>query len=299
MPLHPQARRVLAGLPSVWRDVAAIEALTAAKARALMNAGPPTLPAGVTFDEIEVDGAEGSLPGRLYRPSAGTPVGTLLWLQGGGFVLDSFTTTPVPATLAAATGCVVVSVRYRLAPEHRFPAAPEDCYAALRWAADRGPVAVGGESAGGNLAAVVALMARDRGGPEIPLQVLLCPMTARHFEGQSRSDPAVGALARTEAIEWFWHQYLGDRDGYDELSSPLHAQRLAGLPAAVVVTAEYDVLRDEGEAYAERLASEGVRVDLRRFEGMPHGFTDFPGVIDAADECLTYVGEAIRRSLVR
>jgi acetyl esterase len=201
-------------------------------------------------------------------------------------------------------------VEYRLAPEHPFPAGLEDCYAALGWVAERAQelggrvdrVAVGGDSAGGNLAAAVSLMARDRGGPELALQVLLYPMTARVFDGSSRHDPAVSPSAPPEAIEWMWRRYLGEEDvTTDALFSPLDAETLTGLPPALVVTAEYDLLRDEGEAYAQRLEREGVPVELRRYDGMFHGFTDFSGVIDAADDCIAVMGlrcnAVVRRSV--
>jgi acetyl esterase len=225
----------------------------------------------------------------------------MLWIRGGGFVTGSLDTDFVAAPLARTSGCAVVSFEYRLAPEHPFPAALEDCYSALSWATehaselggDAGPIALGGESAGGNLAAAAALMARDRDGPKIALQVLLYPMIARVFDGLSRRDPKLAAIARTEAIDWFWQQYLGDRDGSDPFACPLRAARLAGLPPALVITAEYDVLRDEGEAYAERLEREGVAVQLRRYDGMHHGFADSSGVIDAADECIQLVARAL------
>jgi acetyl esterase len=194
-----------------------------------------------------------------------------------------------------------------VAPEHPFRAGLEDCYAALRWPTDHaatlgghdGPVAVGGESAGGNLAAAVALMARDRGGPEIALQVLLVPMTARHFDGGSRHDPAVSLTAPPAALEWLWRHYLGEREEVDALVSPLDAETLAGLPPAVIVTAEYDVLRDEAEAYAARLEREGVPVELRRYDGMHHDFAGCTGVIEAADECMAYMAGAVRGAVLR
>jgi len=309
MPLHPQAVAMLATMPSVWTDVDAVASMTAAKARALggahLSVTDVSASPGVAVEDVELPGAAGPLRGRVYRPSAGPPSGTIVWIRGGGFVLGSLATDWAPAPLAAAAGCTVVAVEYRLAPEHPYPCGLEDCYSALRWAAERAPalggraepIGLGGESAGGNLAAAAALMARARGGPEIALQVLLYPMIARVFDGASRRDPEVGALARTEAIEWVWQQYLGDRDGTDPLACPLSAESLAGLPPALVVTAEYDVLRDEGEAYAKRLAREGVAVELRRHDGMPHGFAEWIGDVDAADECIGEIGAAFRRAL--
>jgi len=306
MPLHPQAAAALAKLPSVWRDVEAIDTMTAAKARAILaNAATRSVAVpGVAIEDIDVPGPAGPLRARVYRPVDAAPVGTVLWIRGGGFVLGSLDVDRVSAPLARASGCAVVSIEYRLAPEHPFPAPLEDCYAALGWVAEHAPalggaaaIAIGGESAGGNLAAAAALMARDRNGPEPALQVLLYPMTARAFDGPSRRDPEVAALARTEAIDWFWRQYLGEREGTDPLACPLCAETLAGLPPALVITAEYDVLRDEGEAYARRLEQEGIAVELRRYDGMHHAFVDAHGAIDAADECIAHVGAAVRRAV--
>ena len=310
MPLHPQAAAVLAQMaPIVWRDVGAINAMTAAKARAWEADATAQdeigLPPGVAVEETAVPGAAGPLRARVYRPSKGAPIGTVLWIRGGGFVLGSLETDRIAAPLALASGCAVVSFEYRLAPEHPFPAAIDDCDAVLRWVAEHAPalggragrIAVGGDSAGGNLAAALALIARDRGGPELALQVLLYPMIARRFDGASRRDPEMAALARAEANEWFWQQYLGDRDGSDPRACPLCAETLAGLPPALVLTAEYDVLRDEGEAYAERLERAGVPVEVRRFAGMHHAFAESPGLIDAADECIALMGAEFRRAL--
>jgi len=311
MPLDPQAAAVLAKVPPLWRDVEAIRSLTAAAAREWMTETSDAVheeaavPAGVAVEAIELPGPDGPLRGRVYRPTASPPAGTALWIRGGGFVLGSLETERLAGLIVAASGCAIASIAYRLAPEHPFPGPLEDCYAAVRWVAEHardigghaGPIAVGGESAGGNLAAAVALAARDRGGPEIALQVLLYPMIAREFDGGSRHDPEVGALACPEAIDWLWEQYLGDREGTDPLACPLRAESLAGLPPALVVTAEYDVLRDEGEAYAARLEREGVPVELRRYDGMHHGFSDSPEEIDAGAASIEQIGSALRRAL--
>jgi acetyl esterase len=284
--------------------------MTVANARAwaveASGHGEGSLPGGVAVEEIEIPGATEAMPARVYRPStATTRAGTVLWLRGGGFVVGSLATERIPAPLARASECAVVSIEYPLAPEHPFPEALNGCYAALCWVADHAAtlaghasaIAIGGESAGANLAAATALMARDRGGPELALQVLLYPMLARSFDGPSRHDPEMGALIRTEAIDWLWRQYLGDRDSTDPLACPLCAHTLAGLPPAVVMTAEFDVLRDEGEAYAQRLASEGVPIELRRYDGMHHGFAEWPGIIDAADECIDVIGASFGKAL--
>jgi acetyl esterase len=309
MPLHPQAAAVLGPGPQPWRDLAVIEAMTAEKSRALVadatRDAARALPPQVAVEQIELPGPAGKLRGRVYRPRAAAPVGTVLWIRGGGFVNGSLEIERAPGPLALASGCAIVSVEYRLAPEDPFPAALEDCYAALTWAAEHahelgghaGPVAVGGESAGGNLAAAVALLARERGGPPLALQVLVQPMLSREPYGESRRDPNVGVVARPEAIDWLWRQYLGDRDGSDPFACPLAADNLAGLPPALVVTAEYDTLRDEGEAYARRLERAGVPVELRRYDGMHHGFAEHPEEIDAARECVEHIAATLRRAL--
>ena len=303
MPLHPQALAELAELPTTWRDLEAIESMTAARARALERGakGAPAPPPGVAVEELVVAGAAGSLPARAYRPDSGATVGAVLWMHGGGFVAGSAAMERIPGPLSLAAGCAIVSIDYRLAPEHPFPAALEDCGAALRWIEENGdgfsgPIAVAGESAGGNLAAATALMAREAGGPRIAAQALLVPALAPDFDGPSRRSPEVGAFARPEAIDWIWRQYLGDQPGSDPLASPLAAASLAGLPPAVIVTAEYDVLRDEGEEYARRLCAAGVAVSARRYDGVYHGFAESPA-IDAAADCIAFVGAELRSAL--
>jgi acetyl esterase len=303
--LHPQARAVLRDMPRVWEDLASLTVETARSASKAVADGFVDAGSDAAVEAIELPGAAGPVRARVYRPVHGQPVGTLVWFRGGGFVMGTLEMERIPAPLAVASGCVVVSVEYRLAPEHPFPAGLEDCFAALRWVADnvsalggdRERIAVGGDSAGGNLATAVALMARDAGGPDLAFQLLLYPMTARTFDGPSRRDPAMSELGPPEGIDWCWRHYVGERDGSEALISPLRAETLAGLPPAVVITAEYDLLRDEGEAYADRLEHEGVPVERRRYDGMPHGFVDFRGKVDAADECIAQVGAALRGAL--
>jgi acetyl esterase len=184
--------------------------------------------------------------------------------------------------MANATDAVVMSVDYRLAPEYPFPAAAEDAYAATRWAHDHAAevggdpsrLAVAGDSAGGNLAAAVPLMARDRGGPAISFQLLVYPALERNFDTASYRENAEGYFLTKVQMQWYWDQYLGDDDdaAAHPYAAPLAAATLEGLPPAHIVTAEYDPLRDEGEAYGRRLAEAGVPVDVRRYDGMFHGF---------------------------
>ena len=207
--------------------------------------------------------------------------------------------------LTNAAGCVAVSVEYRLAPEHKFPAAADDSYAAARWVADNAAalngdpsrVAVGGDSAGGNLAAVVALMARQRGGPPLVHQLLVYPVTDFNFATPSYRENAQGYLLGRTDMVWFWNHYLRDEaDGGNPLASPLRAEDLRGLPPALVITAEYDPLRDEGEAYAEKLRAAGVPVTCTRYDGMVHGFFNMFVAVDRAKDAIRQAADALREA---
>jgi acetyl esterase len=231
----------------------------------------------------------------------------LVYFHGGGWVIGNPDTHDnLCKALANRSSARVVSVDYRLAPEHRFPAAPEDCYAATCWVAERGAeigvdgarLAVAGDSAGGNLATVVALMARDRGGPRLRHQVLIYPVTDCDFDTPSYRDNAEGYLLTRDAMRWFWDHYLPDPDlRTNPYAAPLRAEKLAGLPPATVLTAEYDPLRDEGEAYAARLREAGVPVEATRHHGQIHGFVQLLDVFDAARRAVDELGLALRRAL--
>lgn len=221
---------------------------------------------------------------RVYYPeSLGEPPHpVLVYYHGGGWVIGNIEThDPICRAVANEVECVVVSVEYRLAPEHKFPAAVEDSYTATRWVSENADVlhvdpdrlAIGGDSAGGNLAAVVALMARDRGEPDIGYQVLVYPATSHGIEMDSYEENAEGYFLETKDMHWFWNHYLRDDIDQENLyASPLKANDLSGLPPATVITANFDPLRDEGERYAKRLKEAGVPVELRQFDGMIHGF---------------------------
>jgi acetyl esterase len=240
-----------------------------------------------------IPGPGGPLGLRVYTPRGAGPFPLLVFFHGGGFVVcDLDTHDALCRNLCAGAGCVVASVDYRLAPEHRFPAAPDDCLAATRWAAehaaelraDPARVAAGGDSAGGNLAAVVAQRARDEGGPRLAAQLLLYPTTDAAATGMpSLAENAEGYGLTARDMAWFKGHYLGDpAEAANPHASPLRAADLRGLPPALVQTAEYDPLRDEGEAYAARLRA-GGRADRRsRRAGMIHGFLFFPGLVRAA-----------------
>jgi acetyl esterase len=244
-------------------------------------AGPG--PRMASADDLTVTAADGSsIPVRVLVPPQGAR-GVIVYLHGGGWVIgtiDEYDT--LGRKLAERTSCAVVLVDYRLAPEHRYPTAVDDSWDALTWAAEHlddiagrndVPLIVAGDSAGGNLAAILAQRARDRGGPQIALQVLIYPVTDADFERSSYADPENQLLLTREAMVWFWDHYAPDAERRAEPdASPLRAASLDSLPPAVVLTAEHDVLRDEGEAYADGLRDAGVAVDFRRHEGQTHGF---------------------------
>jgi acetyl esterase len=199
----------------------------------------------------------------------------------------------------------VASVDYRLAPEHRYPTAAEDAFAATRWVAAEGArlgidgrrIAVGGDSAGGNLAAVVALMARERGGPALALQLLVVPVTQHAFDTASYRECGEGYLLTRGAMRWFWDHYLRrPEDGREPHASPLLAPDLAGLPPALVITAGFDPLRDEGEAYADRLRKAGVPVTLTRYPGMIHGFFRMTNLVDQSRVARDEAASALRKA---
>ena len=234
--------------------------------------------------------------------------GVFVYYHGGGWVVGSIDESDTMARrLAERTSCAVVLVEYRLAPEHRYPIAVDDSYAALEWAGEHlreiagadVPLIVGGDSSGGNLAAVVALRARDRGGPKIALQVLIYPVTDADLDRPSYTDPENQTLLTREGMIWFWDHYLPDASRRTEPdASPLHAADLSGLPPAVVLTAEHDPLRDEGEAYAARLADAGVPVDFLRYAGQVHGFFSLP-MLPGSELGYQQVVKAVRACIVR
>lgn len=260
-------------------------------------------------EDLRISGPECDLPVRVYTPLADEPFATLVYFHGGGWVIGSIETHDgLCRAIADAAGAIVVSVDYRLAPEHPFPAATEDAYAATRWVAENaarlgagdGRVAVGGDSAGGNLATVVCLMARDRGGPAITWQLLLYPITDYKLDTPSYRDYAEGHLLTRDAMAWFWRHYLsGGADREHPYISPLRASSLAGLPPALVITAECDPLRDEGDAYARRLAESGVPVTSTCYPGMVHGFVRRSRLLDQGGEALDQIGREWRRVLGR
>ena len=254
------------------------------EARALTSkiaelAGPA--PEMVRVEECTVEGTDGETTLRILVPLE-LPRGVLVYYHGGGWVTgsaDEYDT--VARKLAERTSCAVVLVEYRLAPEHRYPAAVNDSYTALEWvgkhlgdiAGQDVPLIVAGDGAGGNLAAVMAIRARDRSGPSVALQALIYPVTDADFDRPSYLDADNELLLTRDAMIWSWNHYLPEAYRRTEPdASPLHTENLRGLPPAVILTAEHDVLRDEGEAYAARLQEAGVPTDLQRYAGQMHGF---------------------------
>jgi acetyl esterase len=245
---------------------------------------------------------------RVYRPAADDPLPVVVYFHGGGWVIGDIATHDTTCQrLAAGVPAVVVSVDYRLAPEHRFPAAVDDCDAATAWVSahaaelggDATRLAVAGDSAGGNLAAVVALRARHAHGPAIAFQLLVYPATDLTRSLPSHTENGEGYLLDTDAMTWFINQYLVDADPRHPDASPLFVDDLAGLPPALVVTAEFDPLRDEGEAYAQRLRDAGVDVTTSRYDGMIHGFYGLDSIFDASKRATAETIAALRDALTK
>ena len=263
--------------------------------------GSPEPVAEIRDIAISADGA--TIPARVYRPKATTD-GVIVYFHGGGWVVGSLETHDLPLrAFANLTGATVLSVDYRLAPEHPFPAGLEDCYAALCWASehlteltgDGGYVMVGGDSAGGNLAAAVALAARDRSGPKIDGQLLLYPALDARCNAPSYTERRDAGLLTARDMRWFWRQYIGD-GGADvsPLASPGLATSHRDLPPAIVAIAEFDPLRDECIAYAELLRAAGVQVIELRYDTLPHGFFNSLNLVDGARAAFVEIAEQVR-----
>jgi acetyl esterase len=305
MSLRPEieallARMAAAGNPPLQRQsVPQARRLHAASA-ATLN-GPP-VPVAAT-DDRTIPGPAGDLRVRVYTPHGEPPFPIVVWFHGGGWVVGSLDTyDTVCRRLSAAVPAVVVAVDYRLAPEHRYPAAVEDSYAATVWASRNAAelggsqhrLAVAGDSAGGNLAAVVALGARDRGGPAIGFQLLVYPITDAAMDTASYREKADGYYLTAAGMRWYWDHYLGGADGTAPDASPLRAAFVGGLPPALVITAEHDPLRDEGEAYAARLQAAGVPATVSRYPATVHGFFRWHAVTPAADAATQEAAAALR-----
>lgn len=288
----PQPERTVEGMRNAYLGIVALSG----EAAALHEVESRTIP-----------GPAGDIPIRVYKPSAATDLPVCLYFHGGGFVIGNLDSHDhICRALAARSGTAIVAVDYRLAPENRFPAGVDDCWAATQWVAANGEaigvdasrLGVAGDSAGGNLAAVMTLRARDAGSPSIAFQLLIYPAVS-HDEFPSRSAAETQTVfLNVELMRWFWENYMPE--GADPSTpdlSPLCATDLAGLPPAFVVTAECDPLRDEGEAYAKRLVDAGVPVDFRLVETMPHAFFHMAGVLPVAEQTVVEAAEALGKAL--
>ena len=307
MALDPVIQQLLEGMAAAGGPALGSQDVAATRAAFDNMPLPRKEIALASVENRKIPGPASEIPVRIYQPHGGGVKPVLVYLHGGGWVigtLDSYDATC--RELAQGAGCVVVSVDYRLAPEHRYPAAPEDCYAAVKWVAanaaslgaDPQRLAVGGDSAGGNLSAVVAQMARDRRGPAIRFQLLIYPVTDADFTRRSYVDNAEGYLLTTASMHWFWDHYLPSKSQRAEpYASPLRAPDLTGLPAAWVCTAEFDPLRDEGEAYAKRLQDAGVSTTLTRFDGLIHGFVSMGLVAPRAQAAIDEAVAALTKGL--
>lgn len=301
MPLHPSVSELLEQLERLGAPP--LSAGTPAEARAAYDAAPK--PVGDQMHEvrdIELPGPEGSIRARVYRPTDATDLPVVAFFHGGGWVLSSVDGhDSLARRLAARSGAIVVSVDYRLAPEHPFPAPHEDCWAATAWLGQHaaevggrpGALAVAGDSAGGNLAAGVALRARDE-GLELAFQLLIYPCIDDVQSRPSMSENGAGFFLSAQDMNWFWEQFVPAEQRDDPHAVPARATDLRGVAPALIQTAEFDPLRDEGEEWGERLRAAGVEVRITRYDGMIHGFASrweqIPPAVAAHDEA----GDALR-----
>jgi acetyl esterase len=307
--LHPQIVQVLDAMAKA--ELRPIEAMTPPEARAQMEATARARQAEplpvAKVEERLIPGPAGEIRLRLYWPNAAGPVPAIVYYHGGGHVIGSLDTHDfIARNLCAGAGALLVSVDYRMGPEHKFPAAVDDCFAALQWVhanaaslgADPGRIGVHGDSAGANLAAVVALIARDAGGPRLRLQSLVYPVGDYTLCGASYRKYAQGCgMLTPDAMAWFGRHYLrSPADAEDWRASPLKVPSHAGVAPAIVVVAECDVLHDDGESYAEALRRAGVPVEYREYPGMIHGFLGMVPVVDDAMNAQRQVWAAFKRA---
>ena len=308
MALDPQARDVLDQMAALGgpqlHELSVREARVQSVNMAAMQGTPEPV---AKVEDRRLPGPAGAIPVRLYFPVGKEPLPVFVYFHGGGWVIgDIESSDGLCRTLCNAAKCIVMSVDYRLAPEHPFPAAVDDSYHAVLWASenaarfggDASRIAVGGDSAGGNLAAVVAQIARDRGKPALKYQLLIYPVTDAACNTPSYSQNSEGYFLTQAAMRWFWNHYIGkDINPSNPMASPLHAHNFKGLPPALVITAEFDPLRDEGEAYADCLKNAGVPVHLTRYNGMIHGFFTMAGIIDQGRLAVEQAAAALRAAL--
>lgn len=296
--LHPQVQAIRDRLEAEPVPPLYTLPIDEARARDVSGAtatgGPPEPVAHVS--DFVIPGEAGDLAARIYRPDDDGALPAVVYFFGGGWSLGTLDTSDaVCRMIANQARCASIAVSYRLAPEHKFPAAVLDCYRGVSWVAghsdelgiDRERIAVGGDSSGGNLAAAVTLLARERGGPKVIHQLLVYPNTDAAADTESARVINDELFFNSNSVKWYWGMYLGSKeDAASPLASPLRAPDLSGLPPATVITAEFDPLRDESELYAKRLAEHGVPAEIIRYDGMVHGFFTMVGILDTAREAV-------------
>ncbi|MBI1346051.1 alpha/beta hydrolase fold domain-containing protein [bacterium] len=307
MPLHPQAAKFLKTWNSLKQPPMETQPVSWSRQVTMAGVGLlPGCPEMARVDDRRIPGPGGDdLRIRITTPKEEGPYGVCLYFHGGGWVLNSVDThDDLVRRLTAAAGCVFISVDYRLAPEHPYPAAVEDGYAVLEWIAenarefdiDHRRIAVAGDSAGGNIAAALCLMSRDRNGPPIRQQCLAYPITDCDFTRPSYIDNAEGYFLTASQMKWFWNHYCPDlAQRFEPYASPIRGD-LSGLPSALVLTAEYDPLRDEGDAYALALQEAGVDTIWQQYPGMIHAFLRRTESFDAAGEAIEDIGRVLRQA---
>lgn len=310
MPVDPQIEAMLAAMPE-WPGVRHVPLdMLRQSVRESSIAIPPAPDAVVAqVEDRDIAGPGGPLSLRIYTPQGAAPFPVTVYMHGGGFVVGDLDTQDMIARALCAWGeTVLVSVDYRLAPEHPFPAGPDDSFAALQWAAahageiggDPARLALAGDSAGGNLACAAALRARDEGGPHVRALINIygsCNYPAD--ETPSSREYAAGPILQKDDVDWFWEQFLTDpvTQQHDPQASPVRAESLAGLPPSFIATAECDPSRDDCEAFAAKLDAAGVPVDAKRYAGMVHGFASWVGFLPGAREVLTDAGNFLKKNL--